>query len=135
MTAALADLEVLTQMVLDRDLARLKELAQCVSECRSAVTEIAQARSERAGALAGSDVSEDLAGLMGRDLVWRDWLREEHSRRQAKLARALADFEAQRIMASEAFGRAEALRHLREAEVAERRLAMTRRRPDQDNMG
>jgi len=135
MTAALAELEALSRIVLDRDLALLKELAQTVSECRSAVAEIAHARSERTGALAGSDVSVDLAALMARDQLWQDWLRREFARRQAKLARALADFEAQRMTASEAFGRAEALGHLREAEVTERRLATMRRSPNPDDVG
>lgn len=127
MTGRLADLEALSRVALDRDLAHLKELADTVRERRSAVEQLARTKAESSGALAGLDPNEALAGPAARDHLWRDWLRREHAWRQTELARAMADLEAQRMVASVAFGRAEALRQLRESEIVERRRAATRR--------
>ncbi|SMH42903.1 hypothetical protein [Maritimibacter sp. HL-12] len=135
MTRGLADLEALSRMVLDRDLADLKTLAKAVGKCRSEVEELARARAESAGVVAGHDPGEGLVGLSARDLLWRDWVRREHALRQSELARAMADFEAQRVVASKAFGRADALRQIRDTESVERRHAANRRSRKFADMG
>jgi len=127
MTEGLADLELLSRMALDRDLARLKVLAETVRERRSDVEKLTRAKAESSGAMAGLDPVEAFAGPVARDHLWRDWLRGEHLRRQSELARAMADLEAQRMVARVAFGRAETLRQLREADLLERRQAALRR--------
>ncbi|GGD22848.1 hypothetical protein [Sinisalibacter lacisalsi] len=127
MKSGLADLEVLTTMVLDRELARLRELAEVVRQRQRAVADLAEASKDRSAALLREDGAGDLAALNGRDPLWQAWLHRERDQRQAAVARAMAEMEAQRLLAGRAFGRADAVRQMRRAEIATKREVATRR--------
>ncbi len=123
----LEELEKTTKLILDHELAQLRALSEAVAACRAGLAELGQAQSKRAVTLAQSGGADDAAYLTGRDGVWQKWLQDERSRRQAEVARALADLEAQRLVARRAFGRADAFREIKALDAAERKRNGLRR--------
>lgn len=127
MKTPLADMEHIARVILDHELADLRAQAQAAADRRAAVKALSQAQARRGETLAAERAESDLALLMGRDVIWQDWVRRERASRQARLAQALAEQEAQRLRARHAFGRTEALRALRLRDDAERQVISRRR--------
>lgn len=127
MSGGFDQLAQLTGVILDRELATVRERALHVAGLQARIGEIERALAARGDALAQGPATEDLAGLTGRDAIWQDWVRRERIRLQAELARVMAELEERRLAARRAFGRAEAMRDLKAAEASRRRQQAIRR--------
>lgn len=126
MTAELAEMARVTQLVLDAELARLKDVTAEVAALRAAIAELDDALQTRSAALVdGAD--DDCARLSGRDGPWQAWVATRKRALNAALAEAAARREAQGVVARRAFGRAEAVAGLRQAADAERAQRLVRR--------
>lgn len=115
-TAALLEI---TQAKLDAEFARLAPLSAKVENLRAELRDLDQSRQSYP-----SDPT-DLLQMM-HDTNWRAWLRVKRRQLQTELARARAEYEAQRAATTRAFGRHEALKGLYEKEIAANRQKKAR---------
>lgn len=127
MTGALKSLKALTQLTLDAELARLKALSDELGARHAEVETLMAYGRDRAAALAQGAAENDLAFALGRDEAWLAWSARQRSRLSLEIAQVKARREAQRVVASRAFGRVEAIAELDRREAEQRRLTAARR--------
>lgn len=127
MSTDLEDLALLTEMILDAELAQLRSEAQRVAAQRERVRALVKQREARAETLHFRGVLEDLALTVGQDALWQKWLKREQARFNAELARSAARYEEQHLQATRAFGRVAAVNQLRARSAETRRLILARR--------
>ena len=125
MTKSVQSLEDLTRMTLDAELAQLKVLSGEINDRRAEIEAMKIQRAKRARMVETQGV--DLAFQSGQDARWLDWMAREQARLNLDLAHLAARWEAQRAVASRAFGRVEALAELGWREAEERRVQAARR--------
>lgn len=126
MTEELAELGRVTRLVLDAELARLRDVTAEVAVLRVQIAELDAALRDRTSVLSQGE-RVDCAHLAGRDGPWLDWVAGRKRALNAVLAEAAARREAQRVVARRAFGRAEALSGLLLRNDADLRQRQARR--------
>lgn len=127
MSEQIAEIARVTQMILDAELARLKEVSAEVATLRAALDGLDGEVRRRAAQIAGSG-DADCARLAGRDGPWLDWVAARRRALNRALAEASARREAQRVVTRRAFGRVEAVSGLVRLEEDGRRQVAARRR-------
>jgi len=125
MSGALRSLEEITAMVLDAELARLRQLSDELALLRAEAAELAARARARRETLAAD--GPDLAFGTGRDALWLGWIARERARLNSEIAQLAARREAQRLIARTAFGRVEAIRGLERRAIDVRRLEQMRK--------
>jgi hypothetical protein len=125
-TAELAELGRVTGLVLDAELARLRDVTAEVAAVRLQIAELDEALRDRTAVLRHGE-GADCAHLAGRDGPWLDWVAARKRALNAALAEVAARREAQRVVARRAFGRAEALSGLLLLDDADLRQRQARR--------
>ncbi|WP_421702019.1 hypothetical protein [Aliiroseovarius sp.] len=108
MSKALSDMARIGQMVLDGDLAELREVSERIDALRARVRELDAQLSARART-AAQGLEEDLALLNGRDEAWADWVSAQKAEVRRQLAGLMAEREDKLAQAKQSFGRAQAI--------------------------
>jgi len=127
MSDGLRPLQDLTQILLDAELARLRQLSEQTRLRQGDVARLGAALSARSEQLESTDSMDDLAFRTGQDARWQAWTAREKKRLMREAAEVAARREAQRKKAQRAFGQVEALAGLRRLEAEERKLREARK--------
>ena len=118
MKNALNDMAQIGQMVLDGELAELKDVANRISAVQRELAEMDQLVAARA-AVARVEGREDLALVNGQDEVWLEWVAHQKAEARMRLAQLSAEREEKLARARRAFGRSQAIGALQDrAKVA-----------------
>lgn len=127
MSDGLRPLQDLTQILLDAELARLRQLSEETRLRQGDVARLGAALSARSEQLESTDSMDDLAFRTGQDARWQAWTAREKKRLMREAAEVAARREAQRKKAQRAFGQVEALAGLRRLEAEKRKLRQARK--------
>jgi len=126
MSEELRSLQDLTQMILDAELTKLRQLSQETRRRQDEIARLGAALAARSAEVKRADPSNDLALRTGQDARWQAWVARTNSRLTREAADVAARREAQRLTAQRAFGRVHALGKIREREDEENRLRVSR---------
>ncbi|HCQ65902.1 MAG TPA: hypothetical protein DIU07_12455 [Rhodobacteraceae bacterium] len=136
MSDRLRPLEDLTRILLDAELAKLRQLSQESRLREDEATRLGEALATRSEQLKTIDPLTDLALQTGQDAQWQAWAAHAKKRLMREAAEVAARREAQRKKAQRAFGQVEALAGIRRLEDEERMLRAARRvHSDPDGSG
>lgn len=123
----LQDLEALTRMVLDAELAKLRAASTEVAAHRAKIAALNAEVAIRAQSVKAAAEGLDLASSLGQDARWLSWVMQKKKELNAEMSRAAAALEAQQQKAKHAFGRVEAVSGLRQKERDAQRVTEARR--------
>lgn len=136
MSDDLRPLQDMTRIILDAELAKLRQLSLETRLRQDEVVQIGAALAARSEQLKSADPLTDLAFQVGQDAQWQAWTACAKKRLLREAAEIAARREAQRKKAQKAFGQVEAFKGIRQLEDDERKLRAARRlHSDPDGMG
>ena len=127
MTDGLRPLQELTGILLDAELAKLRQLTEETRSKQAALETLGRALRVRASQVKQDGVGEDLAFCTGQDARWQAWTAAQQGRLRREAAESAARREAQLKKAQFAFGRVKALDGIRRFEAEERAQRVARR--------
>jgi hypothetical protein len=111
MSNALGDMARIGRMILDGDLAELREVSDRIEGLRGQVAALDARLSDRATAAARGP-ADDLALMNGRDSAWLDWVAVQKADAGSRIAQLMAEREEILSRAKQSFGRAQAIEAL-----------------------
>ena len=108
MTKALSDMAGIGRMVLDGDLAELRDVSERIDDLRRQLDALDARLSDRAST-AAQGAGDDLALMSGRDDAWLDWVAAQKADVRNRIAQLMAEREEKLARAKRSFGRAQAI--------------------------
>jgi hypothetical protein len=111
MSHALGDMARIGRMILDGDLAELRDVSDRIEGLRGQVAALDARLSDRAIA-AAQGLADDLALMNGRDSAWLDWVAVQKADARSRIAQLMAEREEILSRAKQSFGRAQAIEAL-----------------------
>jgi|GEM_PF-6918840 len=108
MSNTLGDMARIGQMILDGDLAELRDVSDRIEDLRRQVAVLDARLSDRASA-AAQGPADDLALMNGRDSAWLDWVAVQKADAGSRIAQLMAEREEILSRAKQSFGRAQAI--------------------------
>ncbi len=111
MSKTLQDMGRIGRMVLDSELAQLKDANREMDEIRKTIQALDAELAARSKCVMQED-AQDLALLTGQDEPWRDWIGARQGDARQALAKAAAEREEKLARARHAFGRVQAIEAL-----------------------